>query len=70
MEHSWIIQSLNLFGGVPTCDWIILQVGILGDLAQAWFAEEPDEAAVKKYQDEAENHSTLDFVMGIAPGRS
>ena len=29
--------------------------------------EEPDEAAVKKYEEEAEKHSTLDFVMGIAP---
>lgn len=28
---------------------------------------EPDEAAVKKYEEEAEQHSTLDFVMGIVP---
>lgn len=28
---------------------------------------EPDEAAVKKYEEEAEKHSTLDFVMGIVP---
>ena len=28
--------------------------------------QEPDADAVKKYQDEAEHHSTLDFVMGIA----
>ena len=37
-----------------------------GYVSEAFFpTQEPDADAVKKYQDEAEHHSTLDFVMGI-----
>eukprot|EP00434_Breviolum_minutum_P015164 symbB.v1.2.013375.t1/scaffold943.1/size149931/7 len=49
---------------------LALLIGLMvGEVVQPGrgMKSEPDADAVKKYQDEAEHHSTLDFVMGIVP---
>lgn len=77
MIYLSMYKPTNLgLGSATTYDLrtMILLVRMISAVTAAWFfflgfaTEEPDEAAVKKYEEEAERHSTLDFVMGIAPG--